>query len=81
MPGFARLAGLQDIAGVNRDATSQISEKTARLLAQLPQVIQALRSERSGLVGNRAQLLETLLGQNVTRATAKAGLVKATRRS
>lgn len=73
-PGIARLAGLQDIANTQKQATDNLSSQTAQIESQLPSVVQALRGERSNLVGNRASLLATLLGQNITKATAKAGL-------
>lgn len=78
LPGIARLAGLQDIAGVEASARNQINEGTQSALSQLPAIVQALRSSNDNLRGNRASaaanLYTTLTGQNVTKATAKAGL-------
>jgi hypothetical protein len=78
MPGIAQLSGLQDIAGVGRDATSKVGDATTQIMQLLPQIVQSLRSERDTKQSNKAslaaQLLETLMGQNVTKATASAGL-------
>lgn len=77
-PGIARLAGLQDIAGVNRQAVSDIADQTGQVTAELPQIVSALRAEAQNTRSNRsqaaAQLYEALTGQNITKATAKAGL-------
>lgn len=77
-PGIAGLAGLQDIAGVGRDATTKIGDATTQIEQLLPQIVSSLRSERDTKQGNKvslaAQLYQTLTGQNVTKATAKAGL-------
>lgn len=78
-PGIAGLAGLEGIAGVEKQGTSDIATQTAAILQQLPQIVQSLRAENTNIRGNRAsaaeQLYETLTGQNITKATAKAGLV------
>jgi hypothetical protein len=77
-PGIAQLSGLQDIAGVNRQAVTDIGDQTAQITSQLPQIVAALRAEAQNTRSNRAQaaaqLYETLTGQNLTKATAKAGL-------
>jgi hypothetical protein len=77
-PGIARESGLQDIAGVNKTAVSEISDKTAQLLQQLPTIVANLRnssdSRSQARAAAAAQLYETLTGQNITKATAKAGL-------
>jgi hypothetical protein len=77
-PGIARESGLQDIAGVNKTAVSEISDKTAQLLQQLPTIVANLRNSSDSRAQARAaaaaQLYETLTGQNITKATAKAGL-------
>jgi hypothetical protein len=78
-PGIAKLSGLQDIAGVNKQAVSDISDKTATLLGQIPTIVANLRSsndaKRANAAQAAAQIYETLTGQNITKATAKAGLV------
>lgn len=78
LPNIARLTGLQDIAGAERDATKQIGDQTSQVEQQLPNVVQGFRSERDNLVGNKAsiaaQIYGLLTGQNITKQTAKAGL-------
>lgn len=78
MPGIAQLSGLQDIAGVNRQAVTDIGDQTAQVTSQLPQIVQALRVEAQNTRSNKAQaaaqLYEALTGQNITKATASAGL-------
>lgn len=77
-PGIASLAGLQDVAGVGRDATQKVGDATTQVMQLLPQVVSGLRSERDTKQSNKtslaAQLYQTLTGQNVTKATAKEGL-------
>lgn len=77
-PGIARLAGLQDVAGVQSKALDDLANSKTQILDQLPTIVNELRSSNDSLRGNRAQLLATLLGQNITKATAQAGLEGAT---
>lgn len=78
MPGIAQLSGLQDIAGVGKEATTKVGDATTQIMQLLPQIVSSLRSERDNKTGNKAslaaQLYQTLTGQNVTKATAQAGL-------
>lgn len=77
-PEIARFAGIQGVNQANSQAANDISTGTQNTLAQLPSIVQALRNSNDTLRGNRAaageDLYTTLTGQNVTRATAKAGL-------
>jgi hypothetical protein len=79
LPGIARMGGLQDLAGVEQNATNLIGEQTADVMKLLPQIVQNLRGERSSLQGNKAslaaQLYSTLTGQNITKETARRGLI------
>lgn len=78
LPGFARMQGLQDIAGVQQGAVNDIANQTGSVTAQLPGLVQALRSDNQTLRGNKAQLVASLydnaLGREVTKGTAAAGL-------
>lgn len=78
LPGLAKLSGLQDISGVQRTATGAIADQTAELEKLVPGLVQGFRSENAALRGNKAsiaaQIYGLLTGQNVTKATAKAGL-------
>jgi hypothetical protein len=77
-PGIARLAGLQDLAGANQTAQTQIGDQTAQVETQLPGILNDLRSQSDTRAGNisslAADLYKTLTGQNITKATAQAGL-------
>jgi hypothetical protein len=44
LPGIARLAGLQDIAGANSAVQTQIGTETTSVMNQLPSIVNALRS-------------------------------------
>lgn len=77
-PGIVQQSGLQDIAGVNSKATQSIADEAAKIEQLLPGIVQSLRSESQGNQSNRVsvaeRLYETLTGQNITKATASAGL-------
>lgn len=77
LPGIARLSGLQDVAGVNQQAVTDIGNANTSLLGQLPSIVQSLRSDNQSLRANRAGAaaneFNTLTGQNITKATAQAG--------
>jgi hypothetical protein len=79
MPGIAQLSGLQDIAGVGKQATSDIADQTAQIESQLPTIVGNLNSQADTTRANRAQaaaqIYQALTGQNITKATASAGLV------
>lgn len=78
LPGVAKLSGIQGVEQANSQAANDISTGTQSALSQLPQIVQALRSENQATIGNRASaasdIFSTLTGQNITKATAKAGL-------
>lgn len=77
-PGIARLAGLQDLAGANQTAQQNIKDQSAQVETQLPSILNDLRSQsdtrQSNITSLGADLYKTLTGQNVTKATAQAGL-------
>lgn len=79
LPGIAKLSGIQGVKAAESQATNNIATGTQNALGQLPSIVQALLAANQNLQGNRASsaadLYTTLTGQNLTKATAKAGLV------
>lgn len=71
-PGLARLAGQQDITGVQNSALQQIGDQTATVEQQLPGILNDFRSQSDSRAGNivsaRAHGMDTIAAAG--RATA-----------
>lgn len=74
LPGVARLSGIQGVRDAQSQATSDIASGTQGALGQLPSILSGLRAENSNTLNRRGDVYTTLTGQNLTKATAKAGL-------
>lgn len=78
LPGIAQRQGLQDISKVEQQGVTDIGNQTSTVMQQLPQIVENLRNAAQTLTGQKAaaaaDLYQTLTGQNITKATASAGL-------
>jgi hypothetical protein len=81
LPGLAQEQGLQDISGVEAAGVKTPGDQTASVMQQLPSIVQNLRAAAANLTGDRAaavqHVIDTLTGQNITKATASAALGRA----
>lgn len=78
-PGIAKTAGIQQLGQAAATAQGNLATGTQQIESELPNILSGLQSASNTNQSNRGslaeQIWETATGQNLTKATAEAGLI------
>lgn len=78
-PGIAKTAGIQQLGQAAATAQGNLATGTTQIESELPTILSGLQSASSTAATNRSNLAEQIWeaasGQNLTKATAEAGLL------
>lgn len=77
LPDIARLSGVQQVANVQGQAGKDLADQLSPIYAQIPSLVQNIRNAdqqaQQDYSSKKVSLIQTLLGENSTRAIARAG--------